>query len=237
MKYAWLCAAAIAALFLTATPVLAAGEAGKPGEQMVDPLDPQPEKPDPNVQKPDWMKYENPYVGEQNDLTNPHRTPEEVVAWVQNKATDMLTFTSSDSIAMKKADGADLSTLPEEANIKLTRIKPTFSSQGWAEYANYMTVESGLIDMVRKQNRSITTIINGTGAVFEKGAAAGAYHWSVKSPVMISITGIDMDGSEKTLQSGKFQLVVQVGRIAQHSVEDDGLAIEGWKVKPIAEQE
>jgi hypothetical protein len=45
-----------------------------------------------------------------------------------------------------------------------------------------------------------------------------------------------MDGTEKTLQSGAFQLIVQVGRIAQSHVEDDGLAIEGWKVRAVAEE-
>ena len=245
MRYFWLCFAVMAFLLPSivfaqetqATP--AAGAAAPPQN----PLDPPADPPAPPGSKPDWMQYENPFVGEQNDLTNPHLSPEEVLAWVQARATDALTFTSNDVIELMKSDGALLEALPEDNKTKLARIKKYFTPQGWTEYATYLTQpypgqEVGLIDMVRNQSRSITTIVNGLGSVVEKGSATGSYHWLVKEPMMLSVLGIGMsvgeDGTmeQKTLLTDKWQLLIQVGRV-KDAGDENGLAIESWKVTAV----
>ncbi len=245
MKYFWLCFAVMA--FLLTSPAFAEdgaapAPAGKAAE-LPNPLDPPADDPVPAGSKPGWMSYENPFVGEQNDLTNPHLSPEEVQAWVQARTTDALTFTSDDVINLMKSDGALPEALPEDNKTKLARIKKYFTPQGWAEYATFLTQtypnqEGSLIDMVRKQSRSITTIVNGLGAVGEKGPASGSYHWTVKEPLMLSILGIGMstgeDGAmeQKTLLTDKYQLVVVVGRVSP-APDENGLAIETWKVMPV----
>lgn len=220
MKKLWLCCALAA--FVSA-PALAqtAGKDGQPN-----PLDPQAEAPIPDSQKPGWMQYSSPYAGEQNDLTNPHRTAEEIAIWAQGSATDMLTFTASDMIAILRGDG--VTDLPEEPNAKLARIKKKFSDQGWAEYAGFMR-DKGIIDRVRQQGQSVTTVADGQGLVIDKGANGNSYRWTVRLPVMISFLAFDaMSGEQRSLLTAHYEITMQLARIPQKSPAEDGLEIEKW---------
>ena len=40
----------------------------------------------------DWLQYKNPYAGEQSDITNPHRSAEEITAWGAKAVADALSF-------------------------------------------------------------------------------------------------------------------------------------------------
>lgn len=237
MKSFWLCCAFLA-LFLPATlsfaqeqdPAAAAAGVKPAGQPVPNPLDPQPDAAPP-VATPDWMKYENHYVGEQNDLSNPHRTPEEVLAWAGATATDALSYTAPEMLDILKADGA--TEIPEDVNTKLNRVKAKFSPQGWTEFAAFM--KDNLIDRIRLQNQSVGTIVNGLGAVTDKGPDIKSYFWKVRLPLLISATRYDaMKDEQKTVSTTEWTLTVIVLRTPQENIEADGMAIERWVMTPRA---
>src|SRR5690606_21245301 len=108
--------------------------------------------------KPAWMEYKNPYVGEQNDLSNPHRSSDEVIAWGRDMATDALTFTA------------------ETFTAKLEELRPSFSNAGWTDYGTYMR-DSRFLDMVGQKKYNAATIVDGDIALKGSGTVAGAYRW------------------------------------------------------------
>jgi hypothetical protein len=190
----------VALLLLSAAPALA--------EEGRNPLD-VPPPPAPTEPVPDWLKYQNHYAGEQNDLANPHRSSEEMVSWSQNKAIDAMSFT------------------PAEFNAQLMEVKKFFTPRGWAEYATWMR-DSRLAEMVRQQRYAVSTIVNGDASITNSGSAEGSYHWIVDVPVIVTFLRPG-DEDAQPINGGKFRLTLQVGRITQKE-GDDGLVIEGWKV-------
>lgn len=177
-----------------------------------------------------WMEYKSPYVGEQNDLSNPHRTIEEVLIWAQQRATEALSFSSARE-NMIMADNAKLNEIEfqgEAMDDKLRRIKGHFTTEGWREYVIYVK-QSRLADMVRDKDYSVTTIVNGTATVVDSGTVAGAYHWLVKLPVMVTFIIRDEMGEPQPAPAADFELLMQVGR-NKDSTDTDGIAIEGWKM-------
>lgn len=178
----------------------------------------------------DWMEYKSPYVGEQNDLSNPHRTIEEVLIWAQQRATEVLSFASSIE-NMRLADAAKENGTTfngEEMDAKLRRIKGMFTPTGWREYATYVK-QSRLADMVREKDYSVTTIVNGNSMVVDSGTVAGAYHWLVKLPVLVTFIIRDTMGEPQPAPAAQFELVMQVGRNPD-TTDADGIAIESWKM-------
>lgn len=178
-------------------------------EKEPNPLD-VPTVPTPTEPVPEWLKYKNPYSGEQNNLSNPHRTSEEITTWAQNAAAEVTSF------------------MPGGFTNKLTEIKKMFTPQGWVEYATWMR-DSQIADMVRAQNYGVSTIINGNVRIINNGSVAGVYHWLVEMPVIVTFLHPDSSGKQQPLSGGKFRLVIQLGRMAAEP-EEDGLIIEGWKV-------
>lgn len=178
-------------------------------EEESNPLD-VPRAAAPTEPVPEWLEYKNPYAGEQNNLANPHRTSEEITVWAQNAAAEVTAF------------------MPEEFTPKLTEIKKMFTPQGWVEYATWMR-DSQVADMVRTQNYSVSTIINGNVRIVNTGSVAGAYHWLIEMPVIVTFLHPDASGEQQPLNGGRFRLVIQLGRIAAEP-DEDGLIIEGWKV-------
>ena len=231
MKFSWLC---VLAALVMASPVMAQNPAATGGAQapLPNPLDP-PAPPPSAEPKPDWMGYTLPYAGEQTDLSNPHRTAEEIVAWVQGIATDALTFTSKSAYENLTAAGAELKY--EEVNPKLFRIKEKFTPAGWAKYAAYAN-QSQMIDKVRNHEFSVTTIMNGNATITENGAVEDpvtrkrTYRWRVRAPLMITYLLVNAQGEQQAVEDGQFEVTLELARGPQKGPEDAGLLIDDWSV-------
>jgi hypothetical protein len=157
--------------------------------------------------------FQNPYSGEENDLGNPNRTSEEITSWAQQRAAEVMSFTA------------------ENLNDKARSQLKDFNEQGLAEYKKYMT-DSRLLEMVRSQQYTVTTIANGDALVLNSGSIGGAYHWIVELPIMVTFHHMDVATNEaKPVAGGEFKLVVDVGRVLPKDGVD-GLQIMSWKMEP-----
>ncbi len=161
----------------------------------------------------DWMQYQNHYAGEQNNLANPNKTTEEITGWAQKAVADALSFT------------------PEDLDEKIKAAKNMFVERGWNEYAAYVR-DAQLLDRVRTQKMSMSTILNGGAIIMGSEPIEGVYRWLVRAPVMITFLRKDAaTGEQKPAGTGKFNLTLQILRVPQGQ-GDDGVAIESWKVDP-----
>lgn len=201
----------LAAFVFCATPVMAQGLPA-PATPMPPAADSAPAAPVPNN---DWMTYKNPYVGEQNDLSNPNRTDAEISAWTQKAIASALSFG------------------PADVNAKITDAKKMFVERGWAEYAAYVK-QAQLLERVRQQNMTLSTILNGEAVVIAKEAVAGSYHWLVRAPVLMTFMRPNATavGGQEPAGTGKFTLTLQIGR-ADKKLGDDGIVIESWKIEAV----
>lgn len=175
----------------------------------------------PESAKPDWMKYQDSYTGEQNNLANPNRTNEEILAWVQEVATEALTFE------------------PSNVDTKLRNQKAAFVPQGWQQYSQYLA-DTKLADLVRTQNYAVTTIVDGDPSVVNAAAAGGNYHWLVEAPLLMTFTKFDpVTGNSKPAGGGKFKLTMQLGRMSERpdaagtAAGKEGLGVESWKIQKV----
>jgi len=151
----------------------------------------------------------NPYSGEGDDLKKANRTQDEILSWAEQRVTEVLSFT------------------PETVDAKLGTMKKNFVQQGWAEYAAYLK-ESDLLDRVRGQGYTVSTILNGDPLILNSGTVGGTYHWLLELPMMVTLLRNDSEGVPQPMSGGTFRLQLQVGRVASQGV--DGMAIESWKV-------
>jgi hypothetical protein len=156
------------------------------------------------------MEYHNPYTATETDLSNPHRTTDEIIAWAQQQITTSMSFEAN------------------SFNQKVAGLRANFTDAGWRDYVTYLK-SSQTVDMVRAQHYSVTTIINGDSIIINSGPVAGAYHWLVESPILISFTSPDENGIPVTVAGGNFKIDIQLGRVASGGA--DGMAIESWHVE------
>lgn len=162
----------------------------------------------------DWMTYHNPYSGEQNDLANPNRTNAEISAWTQTAVASALSFG------------------PEDVNEKVTAAKKMFVASGWTDYASYVK-QAQLMERVRQQNLTLSTILNGDAVILNSEAVEKRYRWLVRVPVMMTFISKDVVTKEqKPVGTGKFTLTLQIGRVDKN-LGDDGIAIESWKLEAV----
>lgn len=158
--------------------------------------------------QPSWMEYKNPYVGEEDNIANPHRTAGEITAWAQQAAADSLTFSRGDYKG------------------RLNGFKKYFVPQGWQYYAAYLK-DSKLINMVVDDGYSVGTIVNELPEIVNQGPSEGVYHWVVKMPITISFFVVDQQqGSSRSSASGRYLLFLDVARVAE-----GGIAIVNWSVE------
>jgi hypothetical protein len=166
----------------------------------------------PAQQGGDWTSY-NPYSGEESDLKNPNRTQEEILSWSQQRSTEVLSY---------KGDNT-------EVDNKLKSVQKDFTQAGLQQYYAYLT-DSKLIDMVKSQGYSVTTIVNGDSIILNSGSVAGSYHWLVELPLMVTFLHTNADGNQDPVAGGAFKLTMQLGRVPQGQGVD-GMAIESWKME------
>ena len=171
--------------------------------------------------KPAWMEYKNPYVGEQNDLSNPNQSSDEIMAWVREMATDVLSFTPQETRPPQDGKGTS----------KFEKIKPFFAANAWNDYGRYLK-ESRFLDMVTRSQYNASTIIDGDMVVVSSGALAGAYRWVIQAPLLITFHSVNSRGEVQPVTSGHFQLVMQVGRTKADKGKD-GLMIDSWKMQQV----
>jgi len=174
------------------------------------PATPQPAPP-PSGAVPAWMQYQNPYSGEENDISNANRTSDEIIAWASHAATSALTLT------------------PTDMNNQFGEIKKSFSPQGWSEYGAYVQ-QAQIVDMVQNRQYSVNAIIKNGALIVDSGAANGSYHWLVKLPIMVTLLHDDGQGHPQAMQGGDFDLTLQVGRMPQGSGAPDNMAVESWRI-------
>ena len=162
--------------------------------------------------KPAWLDYKNPYASEEGDLSNPHRTTDEIVILAQQTATDVLSFS------------------PADYKDKLQSFKKYFVPQGWQLYAAYLKGSLPL-SKVTDDGYSVGAIVSSPPEIVNNGPADGAYHWVVKVPVTISFffSAAAADGSVRTGPSGKHILFMDMTRVASGG-GDSGIAINNWRV-------
>lgn len=171
------------------------------------PLDPKADYDAPVGDLPSWLHYQNPYQGEQDSLTNPHRTPDEITDWAQNILVEILSLT------------------PENHNDKLRQHRPYFTQNGWSEYAQYMNT-SGLLNLLRHQNYSLSTIIDGLPGILNRETTNTTYRWTIEVPVITSLNA--QSGSP---QNKPQRIVVQIVRTAaDQSADENQVAIDRWSV-------
>ena len=170
---------------------------------------------DPLQQKsqPAWMEYKNPYVSQHADISNPHRTTEEILVWSQKIVSSALNFE------------------PDDFNARVTDLKKIFVGEGWNEYAGYLR-ESRLADMVRVDRLHVATIVNGDPMVVNKGPAGGNYHWVVSAPLLVTFMRQDLNTGEKSpVSGGNYRLTMQIGRTTPDA-GDEGTVVESWRIEP-----
>lgn len=172
-------------------------------------------------EKPAWMEYKNPYVGEQNDISNANQSSDEVLAWVREMATDVLSFTPEETKPPKDGKGKS----------KFEKIKPYFNERAWNDYGQYLK-ESRFLDMVSRSQYNASTIIDGDMVMLSSGALAGAYRWVIQAPLLVTFHSVNQRGEVQPVTSGHFQLVMQVGRTKSDQGKD-GLMIDSWKMQQI----
>ncbi len=159
------------------------------------------------TERPSWLEYKNPYIGEENNIANPHRTREEITSWAQQAAADSLSFNKANY------------------KIKLQSFKKYFVRDGWQFYTAYLK-ETKLINMVMDDGYTVGTIVNDLPEITNKGTFESVYHWVVKMPITISFFSADTYKNPEPYASGKYLLLLDVGRVA-----NGGIAIMDWKVK------
>ncbi len=160
---------------------------------------------------PSWMQYKNPYVGEENDISNPHRTGEEIETWSEQSAADVLSF-SKDSYEWK-----------------MRRFRKYFTDSGWTQYTDYLKT-SRILDMVSSDKYSIGAIVDELPLIINQGDVGGAYNWILRMPVTISFFTKGATGAEQTGPSAKFYLFIAVTRVANGGGQN-GIAISNWRME------
>lgn len=158
----------------------------------------------------EWMSYKSPYVAEQDDISQPHRTKEEISIWAQNFAAESMSLTRD--------------TLTE----KLTAVKPNFAASGWQAYGGWLK-SSKIFNMVKDESYILSTVMRGDALILNQGAS-DAYRWQITVPVIMTLSLPNEIGEPQTLSSGNYNLIIQITR-AKGAKNDDGLLVEDWKIE------
>lgn len=158
--------------------------------------------------KPAWLAYKNPYSGEENDITQPRLSSEDVTTWSQEAIADILSFGSNDYRS------------------KLGGFKKYFVAQGWQAYTDFLK-NTQLIDKVKNDGSAITTIVTTHPDIISHGLTDNAYHWIVKMPVTISFF-TSGNNKDRLDISNQYFVFIDVIRVAEGG--DKGVAIQNWRV-------
>lgn len=163
--------------------------------------------------KPDWLSYKDPYIGEENNITKPKLSPEEVTLWSQDAIADILSFG------------------PGDYKTKLGGFKKYFVPAGWQAYADFLR-NAKLIDKVKDEGYAIRTIVTTPPDIVSHSLVeGGAYHWIVKLPVTLSFFIGGNNNRDKADASGNYLVFIDVTRVSEGG--DKGIAIQNWRVDDV----
>lgn len=168
---------------------------------------------EPAAPKPAWMEYKSPYAASgESDITNPHRTMEEIVTWGQQAAAEVLSFT------------------PQNHAERLESFKKKyFAAQGWQQYADSLKKQK-LLEAVTEDGYSMGTIVTTPPEIISQDASGGTYHWVVKAPLSVSFFSMGLNGSVRPGPSYPFVLFMNITRTGEG--KESGLAINNWRLDP-----
>lgn len=220
-----LASAALLALALCAPVTALAQEEGVEYEVQIDPnlsLDIPEAAPAPQGEKPAWATFTDHYSAKADDITQPNRTAEEIVAWGGGAVSEALSFQPSD--------------FSEQIRVKQER----FVKEGWKEYAKFLR-NANILEPAQAGQYLITCITESAPIVVGSGEEDGAWAWTFQVPVTVSVAEGEVDketGEQKTLMTRRFHLTVKLTRvrvddassIATEEDPDSGIAIKGWQV-------
>lgn len=165
----------------------------------------------PSAPRPSWLDYQVPYAGEENGISSPHRTMEEIADWAQQRAAELLSLT------------------PKDYKTRLPEFKKYFIQDGWAQYAAYLK-DSKTIGMVSEGGYSSSAIVDSAPEVINHGPVNGSYHWIVRMSVTVSFFKADGRGDTVTTATGKHVLYMDLGRV-ESPADENSIAITRWKVQ------
>ena len=167
-----------------------------------------------------------PYQGYHEDdklLSKPHRSGEQVEKWLTNSLSEILTFNHTNYNERRKVYFGYM------------------SREGFIEYETFLK-NANLLGALKAKNMTLQTYVDSSsekvskGLIIHEGPVAGRYRWMFRVPVVMNFLPIDTVNydDDKTIDSKKFYIIMQVGRVKGTNPEDDGdgLQIETWEVKP-----
>ncbi len=154
------------------------------------------------AEKNDLLNMYQGYSGDsQLALDRPHRSASELSDWISETAANALLFTPGQSVT------------------KLNQLRPLFTAQGYTSYLNFLA-SKGLIDPLKTQTLSLSTIVSNAPLLIGQGASAGRYAWAFEVPVVLSV-GRPATNTPAILR-------IQFGRAA-NGAKPHGLLIENWQ--------
>ena len=172
---------------------------------------PPPAIPDvPEDQQADWMKYKNPYAGEQTDITNPHRTGDEISAWGSMVVAEAMSF----RVGLFEQHIQD--------------IKKLFVREGWQGYTAYLQ-STKLLDVIRSGKYAVYTAAEGEPLVLQSGRVDGAWQWQLDVSIITTIAQPDANGEEQAVSSNRAKIRILLTRVAE-GAGPDGIAVKQWSV-------
>lgn len=128
-------------------------------------------------------------------LDQPHRTADEVGAWVTTVVSSTLSF-----------DAADF-------NESQKRIEDFFTPEGLASYRSFLD-SAGYRARIVNEGDSMGNFIQEDPFLLNKGTAGGTYHWLFEVPVMVSfLPGGRKDVRTETTRNEEILINVDVVRV------------------------
>lgn len=154
-------------------------------------------------------------------LDQPHRSPEQIGAWVAGAVATSLTIT------------------PQTWEKDSLRIADLFVPFGLREYKDYLN-RTHLVESLTDRGMKLQAIADGSPFLAREAPLDGTYRWVFRVPLLLTFYGQEMKKIEKgqklSAQSQKVVVDVQVGRLplsAKEKALDSesvGVAIERWKI-------
>lgn len=154
-------------------------------------------------------------------LDQPHRSPEQIGAWVAGAVETSLTIT------------------PQDWDKDSPRIAALFVPFGLQEYKDYLT-RTHLLESLASRRMKLQAVADGAPFLAREAPLDGTYRWVFRVPLLLTFYAEGMKKIEKgqklNVQSQKVVVEVQVGRLplpAKEKALDPesmGVAIERWKI-------
>lgn len=153
-------------------------------------------------------------VNSNDDLTQPHRSPEQIGEWISGIVTLALSID------------------PKTHAVNAGKFKPLFSPYAWNEYLTFVS-SSQLIETLQKNDMTLTAFSEKKPSMLQEGSLDGAYRWLYQVPVMLTYYKRDTKslkgGAKAADQTQRITINIQLGRVSLKTLSE-GMIIERWTV-------